>query len=195
MMNDLLQSENVHEIMRTMALNYASGSVDKCNKLLALIPNIAAANMKRMTDDMVLCQQAVNVLEYMIPEHAEYPYGLHGVLSFVYAQCNFKRMYEESLNPNLNKHMLTALQAMRGRPGIRAVIPQFKDYVDDCRKRENWREDMHWNQLDCEACKEMVDWCIKNPDKWDDLGDYRQKMEAFRLENPPRRGRPPKEWK
>ena len=131
----------------------------------------------------------------MIPEHAEYPYGLHGVLSFVYAQCNFKRMYEESLNPNLNKHMLTALQAMRGRPGIRAVIPQFKDYVDDCRKRENWREDMHWNQLDCEACKEMVDWCIKNPDKWDDLGDYRQKMEAFRLENPPRRGRPPKEWK
>ena len=39
---------------------------------------------------------------------------------------------------------------------------------------------MHWNQLDCEACKEMVEWCIKNPDKWDDLGDYRQKMEAFR---------------
>lgn len=193
MINDLLHSESVHEIMELMAVQYAADGVDKNNRLIALIPKIVAVNTRRLADDMVLCQQAVNIIEYMIPERAEYPYGLTGVISFVYAQCNFKRMWEESRNPNLHKHMLTALQAMRGRPGIRAVIPQFKDYVDDCRRRENWRDDMCWNQLDCQACQDMVEWCIKNPDKWDDLGDYRQKMEAFRVENPPRRGRPPKE--
>ena len=193
MASELLKSENVREIMDFMTAKYAAESATNCNHLLQRIPDIAAANIKRQESELFLRQKAVETIEFMLPSKAEWEFGPTGAVMFVYCQCNFRKMWIESRQPELHKNMLTALQAMQGHPGIRATLPQFKKYVDECRENPGgWEDSLMWDQIDNEDCKEMVRWCIANKQLWDDMDDYMQKIEAFKL-NTPKRGRPAKE--
>lgn len=170
--SDLLHSENVKEIMQFMSVQYAGYRQEYCDHLLGLIPQIAQANVKRMADDLVLHRLAVNTLETMLPPNATYPFGNTGVVSYVYAECNFKRFWDESRGDFSHKRMVTASTLLSGSPGARATLPLFREYIDKCSEDPNWESDFMWSQLDNEDCKAMVRWCIENRDKWDDMQPY-----------------------
>ena len=125
-----------------------------------------------MVDDIVLHRLAVNTLETMLPPNATYPFGNTGVVSYVYAECNFKRFWDESRGDFNHKHMVTASTLLSGSPGARAMLPLFREYIDKCSEDPNWESDFMWSQLDNEDCKELVRWCIENRDKWDDMQPY-----------------------
>ena len=170
MMSELLRSENATEILETMCRRFAGFSTEHCNRLLGMIPGIAQANIRRMDSDLILKQKAFETLEYMLPAGKQYPHGIYGVLTVVYSQCNFKRMWEDSRDPLSGRQFLSASRALQGHPGLGAVLYHYRDYIKASRGRE-WAKDDVWVMVDDDNVKEMVQWCIDNEEKWDDLGD------------------------
>lgn len=171
--SDLLHSENVHEIMKEMCYFYANDGEQNCLKLLSNISNIAKAGFDNKNKEVLLRQKCMETLEYMVPtKNYQYPYGMFGVLTYVYCRCNFKKAWQDSQDEFKHRIMLTASRAMQGNPGAKATIPQFIEYIDFCSKNPDWKNDDMINSvilIDNENIKDMIDWCIHNRDKWDDL--------------------------
>lgn len=177
--SDLLHSERVKDIIEFMLVQYASFKEGTCTHLLSLIPSIAQQNIKRVNSELYLKQKAIETIECMIPQDKPYPYGMAGVIAYVYSQFNFRKMYFDSKETLTSKHMVTASETLRGSPGARATIPLFKNYCDKCATRTDWEDDHFWMFVDSEDCKEMVRWCIANKEKWDDLDDYMKTLQEY----------------
>ena len=169
---DLLHSEHVADIMTLMTTMYASYSNDTCNHLLSLIAKLSTANIKRMEDDLALKQKAVETLEYMLPAGMTYPFGKSGAIAFVYSQMNFHKMWLNSQKEFTHSHMVTAAQFLRSSPGARATLPIFRQYIDECSTNPNWKDDVMFTQFQTADLIDMIEWCITNRDKWDDMEDY-----------------------
>lgn len=175
---DLLHSEHVTDIMTCITTIYASYSNDTCNHLLSLIAKLSTANIKRMEDDLALKQKAVETLEYMLPAGMTYPFGKAGAIAFVYSQMNFHKMWLNSRKEFTHTNMVTAAQFLRSSPGARATLPIFRQYIDECSANSNWKDDVILNQFQNSDLIDMIEWCIANRDKWDDMQEYldQQKM-------------------
>lgn len=171
-MSDLLHSENVHEIMKAMCIMYAGGSDHNCLKMLSMVSDIAKSGFKTKEEEVRLYQRCVETVEYMVPtNNYTYPYGMFGVLTYVYCRCNFKKAYLDSQDEFKHKSMLTLSRALQGNPGAKATLPQFVDYIEFCSNNPDWKHDDIWESpilIDKENIKDMVDWCIQNREKWDD---------------------------
>lgn len=171
-MSDLLHSENVHEIMRAMCLMYAGGSEHNCLKLLSMISDVAKSGFKTKEEEVRLYQRCVETVEYMVPtKDYKYPYGMFGILTYVYCRFNFKKSYLDSKDEFKHRTMVSARRAMQGNPGAKATIPQFIEYIEFCSKNPDWENDDIWTSpilVDKDSIKDMVEWCINNRDKWDD---------------------------
>lgn len=176
---DLLNSPNVKDIMNFMVLQYSGCRDEYCNHLLSLIPSIAQSVINRKNSELYLKQKAIETVEQMIPQNKQYPFGMAGVMAYVYSQFNFRKMYLDSKETLTHKHMVTALDSLKGCSGARATVPQFKKYIDECANRDDWENDHFWMFIDNEDCKEMVRWCIANKEKWDDLDDYMKTLNEF----------------
>lgn len=165
--SDLLHSDNVHEIMTTINICYAGTSSENCSRLLTMISEISKAALRKKDKEVLLNRKCVETLEYMVPNNYKYPYGMYGVLTYVYCRCNFKQSYLDSKDESSHKLMVKARRAMQGNPGAKAVLPQFIDYIEFCSKNPDWKNDSIWGMLESEV-KDMTEWCIQNRDKWDD---------------------------
>lgn len=171
-MSDLLHSENVHEIMKAMCIMYAGGSDHNCLKLLSMISDVAKSGFNTKEEEVRLYQKCTETLEYMVPtNNYQYPYGMFGVLTYVYCRCNFKKAYLDAQDEFKNKTMVPVRRAMQGNPGAKATIPQFIEYINFCSNNPDWKNDDIWKSpllIDNDNIKDMVEWCVNNRDKWDD---------------------------
>ena len=186
MMAELLRSGNAPKILLLMMRSFASSSDENVKFLMKTITELANATIDRANTAVLKKQKVIESMEAIMPPGlARYPYGNVGVLTYILSQCNFKELY----NPE-QAYLALASRHMTGSPMGRMMIPQFKELLD---KGDALWKDSAWLCIDLmgygDECRDMVQWCLDNREKWDDIDNFQPPVAFAEKSN---RGRKPK---
>ena len=187
MMAELLRSGNAPKILLLMMRSFASSSDENVKFLMKTITELANATIDRANTAVLKKQKVIESMEAIMPPGlARYPYGNVGVLTYILSQCNFKELY----NPE-QAYLALASRHMTGSPMGRMMIPQFKELLD---KGDALWKDSAWLCIDLmgygDECRDLVQWCLDNREKWDDIDNFRSMVVVTEKS---KRGRKPKE--
>ena len=187
MMAELLRSGNAPKILFLMMRSFASRSDENVKFLMKTITELANATIDRANTAVLKKQKVIESMEAIMPPGlARYPYGNVGVLTYILSQCNFKELY----NPE-QAYLALASRHMTGSPMGRMMIPQFKELLD---KGDALWKDSAWLCIDLmgygDECRDLVQWCLDNREKWDDIDNFRPMVVVTEKS---KRGRKPKE--
>ncbi len=186
MMMELLRSGNAPKILFLMMRTFASRSDENVKFLMKTITELANTTIDRANTAVLKKQKVIESMEAIMPPSlTKYPYGNAGVLTYILSQCNFKDLY----NPE-QPYLALASRHMTGSPMGRMMIPQFKELLD---KGDALWKDSAWLCIDLmgygDECRDMVQWCLDNREKWDDIDDFTPATAV----SVAKRGRKPKE--
>lgn len=186
MMAELLRSGNAPKILLLMMRSFASSSDENVKFLMKTITELANATIDRANTAVLKKQKVIESMEAIMPPGlARYPYGNVGVLTYILSQCNFKELY----NPE-QAYLALASRHMTGSPMGRMMIPQFKELLD---KGDALWKDSAWLCIDLmgygDECRDLVQWCLDNREKWDDIDNFQPPVAFVEKSN---RGRKPK---
>lgn len=185
-MAELLGSDNVPKILFLMMRSFASRSDENVKFLMKTITELANTTIDRANTAVLKKQKVIESMEAIMPPGLDrYPYGNVGVLTYILSQCNFKELY----NPE-QPYLALASRHMTGSPMGRMMIPQFKELLD---KGDALWKDSAWLCIDLmgygDECRDLVQWCLDNREKWDDIDNFRPMVVVTEKSN---RGRKPK---